>query len=110
MGVKGQIVDYKYCIQDANGKDIQNLYNLFEGEFKFDQESIALAKASGEKPSHPQTQTKSIQLVKACPKGATATCAKNNVVEYYYTDSNRILDEHETSCGYSGSDIWTIYN
>ena len=102
-------VQFKHCVQGQPGNEAatESVYRLHVAEIKLDKLTRADAKANNYEVSSPPVTMQSVALIEACPKGANATCDKGNVVEHYYTDSQRILAEFEKSCGYSGADTWT---
>ena len=103
------VVKFKHCVQAQPGNEamIKSTYQLHVDEMKFSAETRADAKANNYKVSSPPVTTQSATLIEACPAGANATCDKGNVIEHYYTSSERVLAEFEKPCGYSGADTWT---
>lgn len=103
------VVKFKHCVQGQPGNQamINMMHRSHVDAIKFSEETRADAKANNYKVSAPPVTMQSATLIEACPTGANATCDKGNMVEHYYTNSQRVLAEFEKSCGYSGTDTWT---
>lgn len=105
-----EVVNFRHCVQRNVGDEaaVKATYQLHLDEIKFDLETIADAKANNYEVSSPPVKTHTASLLAACPAEAIATCDKGNLVEHYYTDAEWVLAGFETSCGYSGSDKWSV--
>ncbi len=87
MGAAGKIVEYKHCIQNISIK---------KASFKRMEKEMAEEATDGGQ----YNDTKSVTLIDKCPQAANASCDHGNRIEYFYTDSSKLLEDQKEGCEY----------
>lgn len=106
----GSVVKFQHCVQakpvDEAEAMIKMLYQSKVDEIKLYLERVATAKANNTLLAFIPVRDQSAALLEACPAGASATCERKHLVDYYYTKSEQVLSGFETFCSNSRMEIW----
>jgi len=96
QGEEGKTVSYRHCIQN-----ISNSKESLKEEAAYREEERA---EGGE-----FNDTKSVTLIDECPLPANGKCDKGSRIEYFYTDSSKLLEDQKEGCEYFKKK-WTSFD
>ena len=94
MGHKGDITEYKHCIQNINFKGFKYMYEDMKKEASEDNQ---------------YNDIKKISLVEKCPLPANGSCDHGTRIEYFYTSSSTLLEDQKEGCTYSEENKWITF-
>ncbi len=94
LGHKGDITEYKHCIQNINFKSFMYMYEDMKEEASEESEF---------------NDVKQIKLIEKCPLPANGGCDQGNRIDYFYTSSNTLLEHQKELCTYSKNNQWITF-
>ena len=95
LGHKGDITEYKHCIQNINFKAFMYMYEDMKEEASEESEF---------------NDVKQIKLIEKCPLPANGGCDQGNRIDYFYTTSKTLLEDQKESCTYSEENKWITFD
>ncbi len=94
LGHKGDITEYKHCIQNINFKAFMYMYEDMKEEASEESEF---------------NDVKQIKLIEKCPLPANGGCDQGNRIDYFYTTSKTLLEDQKEGCMYSEENKWITF-
>jgi len=88
QGHAGMVVNYTHCIQNVSSSGFEDWYEHLLQESK---------------AKNPDKEIQSVTLIETCPADSVAQCDKTEAIEYYYTNSTKVLDNLKEMCNFSGT-------